>query len=421
MKADSLIYNIKTLYTPIHEPPLRGANLRAIKELTNAYIAVKNGKIIAVGETDYSQFLSPETKKIDAKGKIALPGFIDAHTHLVHAGSREEEFAAIQQGVPYLDILAGGGGIINTVSKTRATSFVELLTQARKSLNKMLSYGVTTIEAKSGYGLNLATEIKQLQVAQTLHQQGPVHITSTYMGAHAIPLEHKKNPATYINSIIADLPTIKSLGYVDVVDVFCEKDVFSLSETEKILTVAKNLGFKVRLHADELEALGGAGLGVKLEAISVDHLINISDKDIVKLGQSNTFACLLPGTSFYLQKPFAKARMMIDNNVAVCVAGDYNPGSCPTENFQLIMQLAASYLKLSPEEVLNAVTINPAHLLNLSNQKGSLTPGKDADILLLDAPNLAYIMYHFGINHVNDVFIKGKQVVKNKRIEGETK
>lgn len=411
MKADLIIYNIKTIYTPYLTPPIRGKDLRDIRRINNAYIAVKDGKIIKTNNLCYDDLINADTKLVDARGKIALPGFIDAHTHLVHAGSREEEFAALKAGVPYLEILEKGGGILNTVNKTRNATFDELLSQSRKSLNKMLSYGVTTVEAKSGYGLNLEDELKQLKVAEQLNQEGPVHIVHTYMGAHATPLEYKNKNAEYIDTIIADLPKIKELGYVSFVDVFCEKGVFDLAESTKILNAAKDLGFKIRMHADELETLGGTGLGVDLNSVSVDHLIAASEDDLVKLGKSNTYACILPGTSFNLKKPFAKARFMVDNNVAICLAGDYNPGSCPTENFQFMMQLGAGHLNLTPEEVLSAVTLNPAHLLGLEKNKGSLTVGKDADILLVDAPNLAYVLYHFGINHVTDVFIKGKHII----------
>ncbi len=417
MKADLIIYNIKTLYTPYLNPPLRGKNLQEVKEINNAYIAIKDGKIIAIGTGDYSTFSNDKTTTYNALNKIALPGFVDAHSHLVHAGSREEEFEALKEGVPYLDILAAGGGILNTVEKTRAASFDDLYLQSKKSLLTMLSYGVTTLEAKSGYGLRLNDEIKQLEVAKKLHDDGPVHIVSTYMGAHAIPKEYKTKENDFVLEIINDLKEIKKLDYVDTVDVFCEQGVFDLKATEKILTHAKDLGFKIRLHADELVPMGGTGLGVKLNALSVDHLIAASEQDLIALGKSNTFACILPGTSFNLKKPYAKARFMVDHNVALCIAGDYNPGSCPTENFQFITQLATNYLNLSPKEVLSAVTLNPAHLLNLSNKKGSLTVGKDADLLLLDSPNLAYVMYHFGINHVSDVFIKGNQVIKNKQIK----
>jgi len=236
------------------------------------------------------------------------------------------------------------------------------------------------------------------------------------MGAHAIPQEFKGNSSGYIDQIIKDMAYIQSQRLADAVDVFCETGVFSIEETRKILLAAKSLGFKVKLHADEIDALGGAGLGVELEASSVDHLMVISDEDIHKLSKSNTIANLLPGTSFYLNKNYANARKMIDSNVAVSIAGDYNPGSCPTENFQFIMHLASNKLKMTPEEILNSVTINPAYHLGIDCLVGSLEIGKEADIVLMDAPNLSYILYHFGVNHAKHVFIHGKQVVNNRQI-----
>lgn len=414
MHADLVIHNIKTLYTPFHLPPIRREKLNELKVIDNAYIAIKDGKIISVGTSSFSNFVTNKTKLIDAKGKIALPGFIDAHSHLVHAGSRENEFALLKAGVPYLDILAKGGGILNTVKATREASFEELYEKAEKSLKTMISYGVTTLETKSGYGLNLETEIKQLEVAKALQDNLPAHLAITYMEAHALPLEYKDRQEEYIDSIISNLKEIKKLGYVTAVDAFCEEGVFSLKETEKILTKAKELGFTVRMHADELKPLGGLGLAVKLGAKSADHLVAASNEDIILLGKSDTYACLLPGTSFYLKNDYAKARLMINSNAAIAVAGDYNPGSNPTENFLFVMQLAANYFNLTSAEVLSAVTLNPADLLDLSNSKGSIEKGKDADILLLDAPNLDYVMYHYGINFITDVFIQGEHII-NKR------
>ncbi|MFH0767693.1 MAG: imidazolonepropionase [Bacillota bacterium] len=387
-----------------------------IKEIKNAFIAIKDGIIADLGQHDYEKHLAKETILHDAKHQIAVPGLIDSHTHLVHAGTREDEYAKLRSGIPYLEILKAGGGILGTVEKTRSASFEQLYQQSYPSLTEMMLYGVTTVEAKSGYGLNLETEVKQLLVAKKIKETHPVRLISTYMGAHAIPQEFKGNSSGYIDQIIKDMAYIQSQRLADAVDVFCETGVFSIEETRKILLAAKSLGFKVKLHADEIDALGGAGLGVELEASSVDHLMVISDEDIHKLSKSNTIANLLPGTSFYLNKNYANARKMIDSNVAVSIAGDYNPGSCPTENFQFIMHLASNKLKMTPEEILNSVTINPAYHLGIDCLVGSLEIGKEADIVLMDAPNLSYILYHFGVNHAKHVFIHGKQVVNNRQI-----
>ena len=415
MHADLVIHNIKTLYTPFHTPPIRKEKLNELKVLHNAYIAIKDGKIISVGTSSYSNFVTKKTTLIDAEGKIALPGFVDAHSHLVHAGSRENEFALLKSGVPYLDILAKGGGILSTVKATRAASFEELYLKAEKSLRTMICYGVTTLEVKSGYGLNLETELKQLKVAHKLAQELPAHLSLTYMEAHAVPPEYRDKKEQYIETIIRNLDEIKKLGYVEAIDVFCEEGVFSLKETERILLKAKSLGFDIKLHADELKPIGGLGLAVKLGAKSADHLVAASDVDIKALGASNTYATLLPGTSFYLKNNYAKARLMINSNAAICIAGDYNPGSNPTENFLFIMQLAANYLDLTSAEVLSAVTLNPADLLGVASFKGSIAVNKDADILLLDAPNLDYVMSHYGINFVTDVFIQGQRIINNRK------
>ncbi|MDD3192135.1 MAG: imidazolonepropionase [Bacilli bacterium] len=409
--ARTIIYNIKTLYTPYHQPPVRKKNLCDIKTISNAYIVMEDSKFIAFGENDYQAYWNDSCILIDAKGKICLPGFIDAHTHLVHAGSREDEFALLRKGVPYLDILRSGGGILSTVEATRKAGIEELYLQAKRSLDKMMAYGVVAMEAKSGYGLRLEDELKQLHVANLLNNDHPVRILSTYMGAHAYPSEYKNNHQGYIDSLLLDLEKIKQSKLAQAVDVFCEEGVFGIEETKQILSKAKELGFQVKLHADEIQAMGGAKLGVLYGAVSVDHLMATSDEDIIELSQSNTIANILPGTSFFLGKPYANARKMIDEGVAIAVASDYNPGSCPTENFQLITQLAANFLYLQEEEILHAVTINPAFQLGLADQKGSIEVGKDADLLLLDIPNLSYLFYHFGINHVSEVWIAGKRVI----------
>lgn len=416
---DVIIYNLKHLYTPFENPPVRGLALSNVKIIDDAYIIIRNGKIEAFGSGDCSLYTSDQTLLINAKGKIGLPGFIDAHTHLVHAGSREDEFALLQQGTSYLDILKSGGGILSTVQKTRLANENALYHQAKASLNQMMLHGVTTVEAKSGYGLRLEDELKQLRVARKLHHTHPVHLVSTYMGAHAIPKEFENNKKGYIEQMKSDLDVIKNQKLAEIVDVFCEKGVFDLEDTRSIFTYAQDLGFKCRMHADEIEPMGGAQLGVEMNAISVDHLMATSEAGMMRLGGSQTIATLLPGTSFYLHKPYANARQMIHHDVAISIASDYNPGSCPTENFLFIMQLAAHHLKMTSNEILNAVTINPAKILGLDQSKGSIAIGKDADIILLDAPNLDYVLYHFGINHVTDVLIKGAWVVQNKQIKGE--
>jgi len=416
MIADLVIKNIKTIYTPFLKPPIKGRDMNSIHELHDAYIAVKDGKIIEIASGECRRCMGPHTYVYNAQGSIVVPGFIDAHTHLVHGGSREEEYQLLQQGIAYLDILKQGGGILGTVEKTREATEETLYQKAFKSLDEMMLYGVTAVESKSGYGLSFEHEIKQLKVNQRLERHHPVKVLSTYMGAHALPKEFTLDRASYIKSMMQDMIYIKEHDLASSVDVFCEKGVFSLDETKDILTHAKSLGFNIKMHADEIHPLGGAGLGVDLGCSSVDHLMAIEDKDMDKLAQSQTIANLLPGTSFNLNKGYAPARQMIEKGVAIGISGDYNPGSCPTENFQFIMHLASKHLKLSFEEILNAVTINAAYHLGIHHEKGSLEVGKSADFVIMNAPNLAYVLYHFGINHTKDVFIEGKPVVLDRNI-----
>jgi imidazolonepropionase len=364
-------------------------------------------------------YLEPMTSYIDCKNAIALPGFIDSHTHLVHSGSRESEFAMKLAGMPYLDILKSGGGIHSTVALTRQASFEELYDQAKKSLDEMLLLGVTTIEAKSGYGLNLETELKQLKVIKALNANHPIELSPTYLGAHAIPKEYSDNRQSYIFEVIENMKTVAQMHLAESVDVFCENEVFSVAETEEILIAAKEMGFQVRLHADEIHSLGGAGLAVRLNAVSADHLLAIVEEDIDRLAQSETIANLLPQTAFYLNKPYANARALIDKGAAVAISSDYNPGSAPSENFQFTMQLAANKMRLSPAEVLVASTLNPAVILGRSHRIGTLEVGKQADITLLKAPNLEYVLYHFGINHTQDVYKNGRLVVKDRQFVKE--
>lgn len=416
MIADTIIYNIKEIITPHRSLSHRGHEMRQLESVQDAFIAIRNGKIIDYGTGNHSKYISDTTYLHDAEGNIVVPGFIDSHTHLVHGGSREHEFRKKIKGVPYLKILEEGGGILNTVEATRNATIRELTKKAEKSLNEMLLLGVTTIEAKSGYGLDYETEAKQLEVAKQLNETHPIDIISTYLGAHAIPTEFKDNKQEYINQIVKDLEKIKNNDLAESVDVFCEDTVYNLEETKYILSEAKKLGFFIRVHADEIHPMGGLGLAVDLQASSADHLIAASDEDIKKLAGSKTVANLLPTTSFFLNKDYANARKMIDEGCIVCISSDYNPGSSPGENLQFSMQLACNKMKLRPKEVLSAVTINPAYSLGLKEKVGSIAKGKQADIVVLNAENIDYVMYHFGINHTKDVFKNGKLVVKNRQI-----
>ncbi len=419
MAANLIIHNIKTIYSNNHKPPVKGRLMSNILTINDAFIVIKEGVISVVGNGDFSMYLKPGYETYDALGKVCLPGLVDSHTHLVFGGSREAEFSSKIAGVDYLEILKAGGGILNTVKMTRTASFEELYNQAKKSLEEMLLFGVTTIEAKSGYGLDLETEIKQLKVLKKLNEDQPITIHSTYLGAHALPEEYRDRRNDFLDKVIADLEIIKKEGLADYVDIFCETGVFNAVETKRLLTRAKELGFRLRVHADEIDSIGGTKVALDLEAKTIDHLMAITDEDILRFAKTNTIANLLPATSFFLNKEYAPARKLIDAGVAVSVSSDYNPGSTPSENYQLTLQISGNKLRMLPQEILTAATINPAYSLDKSHKIGSIEVGKDADLLLLDAKNLDYFIYHYGINHTYAVFKKGKLVVENRQLVKE--
>ena len=417
MKADLILKNIGKLVT------MQGSSSFRVKEemnkiniLENAYIAVKNGKILAIGVGDeFGNLCGDDTKIHDAEGLLVTPGLIDSHTHLIHGGSRENEFSMKLNGVPYIEILNNGGGILSTVKATKEASEEELYKKAKKSLDRMLEFGVTTVEEKSGYGLELNTEIKQLEVARVLDKNHPVDLVHTFLGAHAVPEEYKENHKAYIDILVdVMMPKIKDMGLAEFCDVFCEEGVFTIEESEYILQKAKEMGYKLKIHADEIESLGGAELAAKLGCVSADHLMAASDEGIKMMAENNVVANILPATSFNLNKNYADCRKMIDMGAIVSLSSDYNPGSCPSENLQLVMQLGCLHLKMTPNEVLTAVTINAAYAIDRADKIGSIEVGKNADFVVFDARNVEYLMYHFGINHTKKVYKNGNLVVDNK-------
>lgn len=419
MKADLILKNIGKLVTMQGSSPFRvKEEMNNVQIIENAYIAVKNGKILAIGVGDiFGNMVDPNTQIHDAEGLLVTPGFIDSHTHLVHGGSRENEFAMKLNGVPYIEILNKGGGILSTVKSTKQASEKELYNKAKKSLDRMLEFGVTTVEEKSGYGLELNTEIKQLEVARALDQNHPIDLVHTFLGAHAVPVEYKQNHKEYIDILVNKMmPKIKDLGLAEFCDVFCEEGVFTIEESEYILQKAKEMGYKLKIHADEIESLGGAELAAKLSCVSADHLMAASDEGIKMMAENKVVANILPATSFNLNKEYANCRKMIDMGAIVSLSSDYNPGSCPSENLQFVMQLGCLHLKMTPNEVLTAVTINAAYAIDRANEIGSLDVGKNADFVVFDAPNIEYLMYHFGINHTKKVYKNGKLVVDDKVI-----
>lgn len=417
MKADFILKNIGKLVTMAGGSSFRiKEDMNNIEILENAYLAVKDGKILEIGVgSGFENLVDENTKLEDAKGLLVTPGLIDSHTHLIHGGSRENEFSMKLNGVPYIEILNNGGGILSTVKSTKQASKEELYQKAKKSLDRMLEFGVTTVEEKSGYGLELETEIKQLEVGKMLDEDHPVDLVHTFLGAHAVPVEYKENHKAYIDILVDEMmPKIKEIGLAEFCDVFCEEGVFTIEESEYILQKAKEMGYKLKIHADEIESLGGAELAAKLGCTSADHLMAASDKGIKMMAENKIVANILPATSFNLNKDYADCRKMIDMGAIVSLSSDYNPGSCPSENLQLVMQLGCLHLKMTPNEVLTAVTINAAYALDRADEVGSLEAGKKADFVVFDAPNVEYLMYHFGINHTKQVYKDGKLVVDNK-------
>lgn len=406
-----LIHNIGLLATPLGFEAKAGKEQGDIIFLENAYIFVRDGLIEKIGQGKPDEYAD---QLINAEGCLVTPGLVDAHTHLVFGGWREHELPLKLEGVPYLDILAQGGGILSTVRATRAATREELKNKALKILSGMLRHGTTTCEAKSGYGLNLETELKQLRTVKDLNKAQPIRLVSTFMGAHALPEEYGYDRESYIDLLIDQmLPKVAEEKLAEFCDIFCESGVFSADEARSVLKAAQMLGLGAKIHADEINAIGGSELAGELGAVSAEHLIAATDEGIAAMARSGVIACLLPATSFYLGKPYARARDMMAQGVPVCLATDFNPGSCPSFNLQLAMNLACWHYRLLPGEVLTGVTLNAAAAIGLQKEIGTLEPGKRADIVLWDAGNLDYIFYRFGENLVRMVIKDGLLVCEN--------
>lgn len=418
MIADIIIENISTLITLEGED--RARTLEDTKDIgiyKGGVVAIKDDKILYAGDELPKDIVKNEnTTIIDGRNKTVTPGLIDSHTHLVHGGSRENELAMKLKGAEYLDILEAGGGIHSTVRATKEASFEELYKKARKALDNMASFGVTTVEAKSGYGLeDFETEKKQLEVAKKLNEDHSLDIVSTFMGAHAVPDEYKEDSDKFVDIVINEMmPYVAENKLAKFNDVFCEEGVFSIEQSRRILEEGKKYNLIPKIHADEIVPMGGAELAAEIACISADHLIAASDEGIKEMAEKGVIANLLPATSFNLQvEEFARARYMLDQGVAVALSTDYNPGSSPCENMQLVMSFASIVMKLTPEEVITGSTINGAACLGIEDKVGSLVKGKQADIAIFDSENLEYVIYHFGINHIDKVIKDGKIIFSN--------
>lgn len=404
-----LVKNIGILQTPTgsysHKGEAQGQNLKR----KNAAVLLKDGIIAEITDGGVlPQGAEDADTVIDAEGKLVTPGLVDGHTHLVFGGYRQNEIPLKLKGAGYLDILRAGGGILDTVRKTREASFAELYDKTEGFLDEMLELGVTTCEAKSGYGLETETEVKMLEVLQKLNRDHPMDLVSTFMGAHAIPEEYQGRADAYIDMLCDSLlPYVKEKGLAEFADVFTEDSVFNYEQSKKYLQRAKALGYGLKIHADEIEAIGGSLLAGEMSAASCEHLIAIDEAGLASLAKGGVTAMCLPATSFYLGASFAPVRRMIELGIPVAIASDFNPGSCPSLNLQFVMNLGYLKYRMTPEEILTAVTINPACAIGRGDVCGTLEPGKQGDLVIWDAPNMEMLCYRFGSNLALQVIKKG--------------
>ena len=395
-------------------------NIKDAGIIQNGYVLIEDTIIKKVGSGDsYKEFLELDSLIIDGTGKTLTPGLVDSHTHVVYGGSREKELQLKLKNVSYIEILNNGGGILSSVKDTRKLSLEELYTQSKKRLDIMLLHGTTTIESKSGYGLNFEDEIKMLQVNKLLNERHHLDVISTFMGAHAIPTEYKENRKGYIELIINKiLPYILEKSLAEFIDIFCEKGVFTIEESREILLAGRKNNLKLKIHADELESIGGAELAAQLNAVSAEHLVGASKDGITQMVLKGVTPVLLPATSFYLRlNRYANAKAMIKAGLNIALATDCNPGTSPTESLQTVMTFACFGMGLLPEEIINAMTINAARAIDRDKIIGSIEEGKVADLVLFNTHSLDYLVYHFGINSVDIVIKKGEIVVERGEIK----
>lgn len=408
-KGNLYLHNIGQLVTCAGTTRRGREAMRDLKVIDGpATLIIEDGIVTYAGADVNAPACTSIFEKFDAQGGCVLPGFVDSHTHLVFGGYREDEFQWRLAGESYMSIMERGGGIASTTKATRGASLDELTAGAAKHLKDMLRMGVTTVEAKSGYGMDIETEIRQLEVVKHLNETQPISLYSTYMGAHDTPSEYKGRPTEYIQFIIREmLPLVKAKGLAECVDIFTEKNVFEHEDTRLLLNAAKEYGFKVKMHADEIVPIGGAELAAELGCLSADHLLKISEQGIRALANSSTVATCLPLTAFSLRDDYAPARQMIDAGCVVAVASDLNPGSCFSASIPLLIALSTIYMDMTVEEAISALTINAATALGRQDTIGSLEPGKAGDAVLLAYPSYKFLSYHFGMNLVHTTIKDG--------------
>ncbi|MBD3192815.1 MAG: imidazolonepropionase [Candidatus Heimdallarchaeota archaeon] len=396
--------------------PRIGEQLRELAIINDGALAIKDDVITFVGSTEEllkNVQMGEETQTIDASNKLVTPGFVDPHAHIIFAGSRENELAMKLEGKTYLEILKAGGGILKTVRETRKASLETLVENGQKILDRMMRYGTTTVEAKSGYGLTTKDELKSLEAAKVLDQKHPVSIVPTFLGAHAIPPEYEGKTDEYVKLIISEMiPKVAERELAEFCDVFCEEGIFTIEQTRKILEAAQEHGLKIQIHIDEIVDTNGAKLAAELNAVQTGHLLQSNDEGLKAMAKAGVIATLLPGTPFCLMlKDYAPARKMINYGIPVALATDLNP-NCWTESMQMAIVLACYNMKMFPAEALTAATLNAACALDKQNEIGSLEVGKKADIVIFESPNHHFLAYHFGVNLVSTVIKNGKIVIE---------
>ncbi len=420
MLTGLLIKNIRCLVQTENTPRLKvcGGDMAELNSITDAYIYIKDGLISDFGEMrtlhmDGFLLENSPVEIIDATGRMVFPSFCDSHTHIVYAGSREIEYIDKIRGLSYEEIAARGGGILNSARKLHETSEEELYTQAMTRINEIISLGTGAVEIKSGYGLNLQDELKMLRVIRMISEKSPIEVKATFLGAHALPEEYKNRKDDYVDMVINEMiPVVASEDLADYIDVFCDRGFFSVEDTERILMAGIKYGLTAKLHANELDYSGGIQAGVKYNALSVDHLEFTGEEEIEALLQSDTMPTLLPGSAFFLGLTDPPVRKMIKAGLPVALASDYNPGSSPSGNMKLIMSLGCIKLRMLPEEVINAVTINSAYAMGLSETHGSIARGKVANVFITkEIPSYEFLPYAFGSDLIDTVILKG-QIIK---------
>ena len=410
-----LFINIKELIQ-VRETSVKkvsGKEMNILPTIKNAFLIIKNGLIFDFGKMSNLEEYSFD-KKTDCTGKMILPAWCDSHTHIVYAGNREQEFVDRINGLSYEEIANNGGGILNSTEKIKATSEENLYNESAKRLEEVIALGTGAIEIKSGYGLTVSSELKMLRVIKKLKENYDIPIKATFLGAHAIPTEFKNNKQEYLNLIIDEmLPEIAKENLADFIDIFCEVGYFTVDDTDKILTAGKKYGLTPKTHVNQFNSIGGIDISIKHKALTVDHLEVLSDYDLEALKVSETMPVALPSCSYFLSIPYAPVRKLIDNGLAIALASDYNPGSSPSGNMNFVVATACIKMKMTPNEAINAATINGAHAMNLNEEMGSITKGKLANFFITkEIPSYNVIPYNFGNNQIQSVYIKGKKSIE---------